>query len=398
MKFYMYMQDKVVGPYGPDEIMKQFGGVSPETLVSYADKYTGGSVKWRIIGNVPELAGCIKYEISEPLAHDPAAPMAPMVPAQKLSLHVLSTDDDANIRELLWHMLEDAGHTVEFAKDGEEVFKRLSEKKYDLVILDVNMPKMNGYKVSELIHKKISNPPRIIIFTGRDLQKERLQFMCSGADAILSKGIDNDKLIRTVEDLFLKKQELTTKAREEAFTPEPTPQVLAETRVNKPESPDKRPETAASAEAPPGVRPLPPVPAGITACSALQSNDTIVIPRPSESAVPQMVRNAVEALPAANRPAQNMDTGGGPDAATDLSPAQNKAQGVGLPDMNLLMGHIDLECARLEMQFEKHALKLLETNRDASRKLQVEWKKLRYSMALTAILLLVSVFLAVFLR
>ncbi|HOW90636.1 MAG TPA: response regulator, partial [Elusimicrobiales bacterium] len=175
MKFYMYMQEKVIGPYDKEEIVGRFGGLSKDALICRADKYEGGSRKWRFADQVPELSACVKREISEPL---PAAEETD-AGERALSLRILSTDDDPHIRELLWHMLCDAGHAVEFARDGEEVFKRLGEKRYDLVILDVNMPKMNGYKVSELIHKKMPNPPKVMIFTGRELQKERLQFVCS---------------------------------------------------------------------------------------------------------------------------------------------------------------------------------------------------------------------------
>ena len=121
------------------------------------------------------------------------------------SLRVLSTDDDEGIRALLFHLLEENGHQVEFARDGEEVFKLLGGHKYDLLILDVNMPGLNGYKVAEKLTGNVINRPKILIFTARDIKLEAFQFVSSGADAILHKGDPCDKIINTINGLFQEK-------------------------------------------------------------------------------------------------------------------------------------------------------------------------------------------------
>lgn len=193
MRFYLSVHNSVVGPYAPGDINGVFGRLAPDTYACGEEEYNAGRPDWRKISAILELGDCIPA---------PAAGSVRPVPAAKTSLEILSTDDDSGIRALLYHMLTDAGHTVEFARDGEEVFKRLSVKKYDLLILDVNMPKMNGYKVSELIHERIPDPPKVIIFTGRDLEAERLQFVCSDADAILNKGADAGRLLETIEGVF----------------------------------------------------------------------------------------------------------------------------------------------------------------------------------------------------
>ena len=193
MKYYLYLNSKVSGPHLPGEISA--GAVPPDALVSTEFEWDSGRPQWRKMCLVPELAGSVSAE-TLPIAPEPRSA------AVKRSLRILSTDDDPNIRALLWNMLGDAGHNVEFARDGEEVFVRLREKNYDLLILDVNMPKVNGYKVSEILHEKLPSPPKVLIFTGRDLKAERPQFFCSGADAILNKGTGNDKLLETIEALF----------------------------------------------------------------------------------------------------------------------------------------------------------------------------------------------------
>lgn len=117
-------------------------------------------------------------------------------------LKILSSDDDEGIRALLFSLLTEHGHEVEFAKNSDEVFKNLGRTKYDLLILDVNIPEINGYKIAEKISSNITNRPRILIFTARDIEEERFQFASCGADAILRKGSSCEEIMREIETLF----------------------------------------------------------------------------------------------------------------------------------------------------------------------------------------------------
>lgn len=324
MKFYLYLEGRVAGPYRPGELAELFGAIAPDTLACTEFEYEGGSPQWRRVSLFPELGVCVRVPCPQPEAAGPRP---------GLRLDILSTDDDSNIRSLLWSMLSDAGHNVEFAKDGEEVFKRLAAKTYDLVILDVNMPKMNGYKVSELLHEKLPNPPKVIIFTGRDLEQERLQFICSGADAILNKGTGNDKLIETIEGLFSVKPAAPQPAAPPQFTPEPQPLIIEEFG---------------------GVR-LPPVPPAV--------------PAPAAAA----------AKPAAVN---------GTEAALRALIQENKALQAGLSDVRRVLGHLELEYVQLEGQFEKQATKALEANKQVALKLAAEWQSLRTLVTASVLFLL----------
>lgn len=116
-------------------------------------------------------------------------------------LKILSSDDDEGIRWFLFGLLTEHGHDVEFARDSDEVFKNLGHAKYDLLILDVNTPGINGYKVAEKITNNIINRPKILIFTARNTGEEQFQFVSSGADAVIQKGAPCDAIIRTINDL-----------------------------------------------------------------------------------------------------------------------------------------------------------------------------------------------------
>ena len=121
-------------------------------------------------------------------------------------LRILSSDDDEGIRALLFNLLTEAGHEVEFAKDSDEVFKNLGRARYDLLILDVNTPGLNGYKVAEKISGNIINRPKFLIFTARNIQEEKAEFAVCGADAIISKGTPCDKIMSVIGDLFSERE------------------------------------------------------------------------------------------------------------------------------------------------------------------------------------------------
>jgi len=117
-------------------------------------------------------------------------------------LRILSSEDDEGIRALLFSLLSEHGHEVEFARCSDEIFKNLGRAKYDLLILDVNTPGINGYKVAEKISENITNRPKILIYTARDIREEELQFTLSGADAIVQKGASCEKVICAIDELF----------------------------------------------------------------------------------------------------------------------------------------------------------------------------------------------------
>lgn len=117
-------------------------------------------------------------------------------------LRILSSDDDEGIRALLFSLLTEQGHEVEFARDSDEVFKNLGRARYDLLILDVNTPGMNGYKVAEKVSGNITNRPKMLIFTARDVKEEESQFTLSGADAMIRKGEPCAKILRVIDELF----------------------------------------------------------------------------------------------------------------------------------------------------------------------------------------------------
>ncbi len=97
-------------------------------------------------------------------------------------------------KELLEHM----GHLVTLAADGEEALSALSKEKFDLVLMDVQMPKMGGEEATKRIRAGlVEGCPRdvpIIALTAHAIEGDRERFMAAGMDDYLSKPFDPEAL------------------------------------------------------------------------------------------------------------------------------------------------------------------------------------------------------------
>jgi DNA-binding response OmpR family regulator len=119
---------------------------------------------------------------------------------------VLVVDDETTVLEVLIEALEQDGYTVQGAADGEAALAGVDAFHPDLVILDVIMPKENGYRVSRQVKSSEGTPPKILLVTGRrlddDPDRESMFMEFSMADGILYKPFELDRLLSRVGDLL----------------------------------------------------------------------------------------------------------------------------------------------------------------------------------------------------
>lgn len=108
--------------------------------------------------------------------------------------YILVIDDDADVRDFLSALLETKGYVVKTARSGENIFSVFEEKCPALVMMDINMPWVQGDKICRVI-KKTYPDVKVIIMSGIDQDELKQRADDAGADYIIPKPFD-------VEDLF----------------------------------------------------------------------------------------------------------------------------------------------------------------------------------------------------
>lgn len=113
--------------------------------------------------------------------------------------HVLAVDDSFTMRELLRNTLNGAGYAVTLAADGREALDRLAETTPDLIVTDLNMPRLDGFGLIEAIRSgpKAARVPILVLTTetGNDL-KDRARRI--GATGWIGKPFDDAALVATI--------------------------------------------------------------------------------------------------------------------------------------------------------------------------------------------------------
>jgi CheY-like chemotaxis protein len=116
---------------------------------------------------------------------------------------ILIVDDDSSVRQMLARVLTDEGHRVLTAASGLEAIGLASTMVFDLILLDITMPDMNGWEtLAELTAKKLAQPHSVIIITASPNQQATARE--AGVMAVLEKPLDFPLLIKTVSHALAK--------------------------------------------------------------------------------------------------------------------------------------------------------------------------------------------------
>lgn len=152
--------------------------------------------------DVDDLLRSVKQSLQE---GKPLGVAAKNVEAQNASRRrILVVDDSITVREVERQLLQRRGYHVEIAVDGKEGLNALKAGKFDLLVTDVDMPRMTGIELIRALRKepRFAELP-VIIVSYKDRQEDRLAGLDAGANAYLTKSsFHDDSLIRMVEDLI----------------------------------------------------------------------------------------------------------------------------------------------------------------------------------------------------
>src|SRR5215831_4887623 len=109
-------------------------------------------------------------------------------------MRVLLVEDEPNAARMLAKGLREHGYAVDVASDGEEALYQESINEYDLIVLDVMLPRKDGFEVCQTIRDAGSAIP-ILMLTARDAVDDRISGLDSGADDYLTKPFDFGELL-----------------------------------------------------------------------------------------------------------------------------------------------------------------------------------------------------------
>lgn len=116
-------------------------------------------------------------------------------------MHILLIEDQLKIAQNIKEYLELEHYAVTLAHDGKEGFEKAMTQEIDLLILDINLPGMDGYVICSMLRQQKKNMP-ILMLTARDKQQEVVHGLNIGADDYLKKPFDMEELLARVRVLL----------------------------------------------------------------------------------------------------------------------------------------------------------------------------------------------------
>jgi DNA-binding NtrC family response regulator len=114
---------------------------------------------------------------------------------------ILVVDDEASLRTVLCSELHTEGYIVSTASDGDEAIDLLQSHSFDLVLLDIKMPRVDGFQVLRYVKDKLPHI-KVIMLTGFADLKNAIESKKLGAEDFISKPYDLVDLLATIERVF----------------------------------------------------------------------------------------------------------------------------------------------------------------------------------------------------
>ncbi|MDH3584430.1 MAG: response regulator, partial [Phycisphaerae bacterium] len=233
--------EKVFNPFeqADSSITRRFGGTGLGLAISlrFAEALGGGITATSAAGkgttftvalntgSLEDSSLCTGEELAATTraTDTDTADLATSLPTSRI---LLADDGEAN-RRLISLVLERAGATVDTAINGQEAVNAATTEQYDLVLMDMQMPIMNGYEASTRLRELGYEQP-IIALTANAMKGDEKRCLDAGCSGYLSKPIDMDRLVATLAAI-LGRGETQTAPAKPATTPAPatTPEIAA---------------------------------------------------------------------------------------------------------------------------------------------------------------------------
>jgi PAS domain S-box-containing protein len=154
------------------------------------------------LGNGSTFYFTVRLPLARELPPDFDAPV--VLPAAACGpLRILLVEDNPANQKLVTYILQDRGHTVEAAGDGQEALSLAGQRNYDAILMDVQMPGMNGLEATAAIRNREKGGSRvpIIAMTAHAMKGDRERCLAAGMDGYLSKPVNAQEMIGLLESL-----------------------------------------------------------------------------------------------------------------------------------------------------------------------------------------------------
>jgi PAS domain S-box-containing protein len=178
------------------EIVERMGG----TITFTSEEGKGSTFTFTLpIGEVESGIDTILASVNTVIAKD--VPRAD----ERTKPRLLLAEDDPTIRQFLGVMLQRSNFEVETAEDGEKVVEMWENGNYDLILMDVQMPRMNGFEAAGAIRDKegiCGGHIPIVAMTGHAFREDEERCLAAGMDSFIPKPIDYKKSLQIINDLI----------------------------------------------------------------------------------------------------------------------------------------------------------------------------------------------------
>ncbi|MFK8183359.1 MAG: response regulator [Phormidesmis sp.] len=190
---------------------------------------------------------------------------------ERLPMKVLVAEDNLVNQQLVQQWLQKLGYRADFVGNGLEVLEALHRQPYDIVLMDVQMPEMDGLTATQCIHEQwlAGDRPFVVAMTANAMKGDRERCLSVGMDSYLSKPIRTHELVAVIEQYALQVQEspkasvtstVVTSTAIASTPPVPEEDIPSETISSHPLATDALPPNASSSNAPPPNTPSPNTP------------------------------------------------------------------------------------------------------------------------------------------